>query len=89
MILPYQEGDSIYDTETSTEVLNNSDSMETGINNRMLHTQEVFMVHHPLSPLVPLETLNIRSLDESDPIYHPSPRGTIVKLKARNKPERG
>jgi hypothetical protein len=24
-----------------------------------------------------------------NPIYHPLPRGTIVKLKARNKPERG
>jgi hypothetical protein len=37
-VRPFQEGDSIYDVEASTEVLNNSVSMETGINNRMLHT---------------------------------------------------
>jgi hypothetical protein len=37
-VLPYQEGDSIYDAEASTEVLNNSDSIENSINNRTLHT---------------------------------------------------
>ena len=46
-ILPYQEGDSIYDLEASTKVINNSDSMETNTNNKTIHTQEVFMVRHP------------------------------------------
>jgi hypothetical protein len=46
MVLPYQEGDSIYNTEASTEVLSNSDSIETSIN-KTLHTQEVFMVRRP------------------------------------------
>jgi hypothetical protein len=64
-VLPYQ-GDSIYDAKASTEVLNNSDRMETSINNRTLHTREVFMVRRPRSPLVPLEALDVRSLDESE-----------------------
>jgi hypothetical protein len=46
MVLPYQEGDSICNTEASTEVLSNSDSIETSIN-ETLHTQEVFMVRRP------------------------------------------
>jgi hypothetical protein len=66
MILPYQEGDLICDTKTSTEVLNNSNSMETGINNSTPHTREVFMVHRPRSPLVPPEAPDIRSSDESE-----------------------
>jgi hypothetical protein len=71
MILSYQEGDSICNTEASTEVLNNSDSVKTGINNRMLYTQEVFMVRRPQSPLVPLEAPDIRSSDESEPNISP------------------
>ena len=46
-ILPYQEGDSIYDLETSTRIINNSDSVETSTNNRTIHTREVFMVRRP------------------------------------------
>jgi len=47
MVLPYQEGDSIYDPEASNEVLNNSDSVEADVNNRTLHAREVFMVRRP------------------------------------------
>ena len=46
-ILPYQEGDSICDLEASTEVISNSDSIETNINNRAIHAREVFMIHRP------------------------------------------
>ena len=43
-ILPYQEGDSIYDTEASTKVISDSDSMKTNANNRTTHAREVLMV---------------------------------------------
>ena len=33
-ILPYQEGDSIYDTEASTKVISNSDSMKANTRNK-------------------------------------------------------
>jgi hypothetical protein len=82
MILPYQEGDSICDTEASTEVLSNSDSVETGINYKTLHTREVFMVRRPRSLLVPPERPTSGHQMNPNPIYHPSPRGMIVKLKA-------
>ena len=36
-ILPYQEGDSIYDLEASTKVVSDSDSMETNADNRTIH----------------------------------------------------
>jgi len=65
-ILPYQEGDSIYDLEASTKVINNSDSVETNADNRTIHAREVFMVRHPRSPLVPPEAPDIRSSDESE-----------------------
>ena len=52
-ILPYQEGDSIYDLETSTEVISNSDSTEINVDNRTVHAWEVLMVRHPRSPLAP------------------------------------
>ena len=45
IILPYQEGDSIYDLEASTEVINNDDSVNTS--NRTVHAWEVLMVHRP------------------------------------------
>ena len=44
-ILPYQEGDSIFDLEGSTEVINNDDSVNTS--NRTVHTREVLMVRRP------------------------------------------
>ena len=52
-ILPYQEGDSIYDLETSTEVINSSGSTEINDDDRTTHTREVFMIHRPRSPLIP------------------------------------
>ena len=36
-VLPYQEGDSICDLEASTKIINNSDSVETNIDNRTIH----------------------------------------------------
>ena len=45
--LPYQEGDSIYDLEASTEVINSSNSMETNADDRTTHAREVFMIHCP------------------------------------------
>ena len=36
-ILPYQEGDSIYDLEASTKVISNPDSIGTNANNRTIH----------------------------------------------------
>ena len=52
-ILPYQDGDSIYDLEASTKVINDYDSVETDADNRTIHAREVFMVRRPRSPLVP------------------------------------
>jgi hypothetical protein len=74
-VLPYQEGDSIYNAKTSTEVLNNPDSMKTGVNNRMLHTREVFMVRRPRSPLVPPKAPDIKSSDESESNISPFAQG--------------
>jgi hypothetical protein len=64
MILPYQEGDSICDTEASTEILNDSGGTEIGTNNGAIHAREVFMVRHPRSPLVPPEEPDVRSSDK-------------------------
>ena len=52
-ILPYQEGDSIYDLKASTKVISNSDSVETNANNRTVYAWEVLMVRRPRSPLIP------------------------------------
>ena len=73
-ILPYQEGDSIYDLEASTKVINNSDSMETNTENRTIHAQ-VFMVRRPRSPLVPPEAPDIRSSDEYESNISPFIQG--------------
>ena len=64
-VLPYQEGDSIYDLETSTEVINSSGSTEINDDDRTTHAREVFMICRPRSPLVPPEAPDVRSLDES------------------------
>ena len=52
-ILPYQEGDSIYDFETSTKVINSSGSTEINDDDRTTHAKEVFMICRPRSPLTP------------------------------------
>ena len=64
--LPYQEGDSIYDFETSTEVINSSSSTEINDDDRTTHAREVFMIHRPRSPLIPPEAPDVRSSDESE-----------------------
>ena len=64
-ILPYQEGDSIYDLEASTKDINNSDSTETNADDRTTHAREVFVIRCPRSPLVPPEAPDVRSSDES------------------------
>ena len=46
-ILPYQEGDSIYDLETSTEVINSSGNIEINDDDRTTHAREVFIIRHP------------------------------------------
>ena len=74
-ILPYQEGDLIYDLEASTKVINNSDSVETNTDNRTIHAREVFMVRRPRSPLVPPEAPDIRSSDESESNISPFIQG--------------
>ena len=51
--LPYQEGDSIYDLETSTEVIYSSGSTEINDDDRTTHAREVFMIHRSRSPLIP------------------------------------
>jgi len=74
-ILPYQEGDSIYDAEASTEILNNSDNEETNVDNGSLHAQKVFMVRRPQSLLGPPEAPDIRSSDESKSNISPFTQG--------------
>ena len=64
--LPYQEGDSIYDLEAATKVINNSDSTETNTDDRTTHAREVLMIRHPRSPLIPPEAPDVRSSDESE-----------------------
>ena len=73
--LPYQEGDSIYDLEASTKIINNSNNVETNTNNKTIHAREVFMVCHPRSPLVPPEAPDIRSSDESESNISPFTQG--------------
>ena len=64
--LPYQEGDSICDLETSTEVINSSGSTKINDDDRTTHAREVFMIRHPRSPLISPEAPDVRSLDESE-----------------------
>ena len=74
-ILPYQEGDSICDTEASTKVISDSDSMKTNANNRTTHAREVLMVRRPRSPLNPPEAPDVRSSDESESNISPFAQG--------------
>jgi hypothetical protein len=87
-ILPYQEGDSICDLETSTKVVSDSDSMETNADNRTIHAREVFMVRRPRSPLVPLEAPDIKSSDESESNKSPFIQGHMVRPRIRSKLEK-
>ena len=88
-ILPYQEGDSICDLEASTEVISNPDSIGTNINNRAIHAREVFMIRRPRSPLVPPQKHPMSGHQMNlSPTYHPLPRGMMVRLRIRSKPEK-
>ena len=84
-ILPYQEGDSICDLEASTEVINNSNSMETNADDRTTHAREVFMIRRPRSPLVPQKRLMSGHRMNQNPTYPPLPRATMVRLRIRSK----
>ena len=64
--LPYQEGDSICDLETSTEVINSSGSTEINDDDRTTHAREVLMIRCPRSPLIPPEVPDVRSSYESE-----------------------
>ena len=50
-ILPYQEGDSIYDLEASTKVINNSDSVKTNASRRVVvpSSEKMMLSPAPLS----------------------------------------
>ena len=75
IVLPYQEGDSIYDLEASTKVINNSDSTKINTDDRTTHAREVFMIRRPRSPLVPPEAPDVRSSDESESNISPFIQG--------------
>ena len=87
--LPYQEGESICDTEASTEVLNNSDNEEINIDNGPLHAREILMVRRPRSLLDPPEAPDVRSSDESESNISPFTQGyegeTESQKQAREK----
>jgi len=74
-ILPYQEGDSIYDFETCTEVINSSASTKINDDDRTTHAREVLMIRRPRSPLIPPEALDIRSSNESESNISPFIQG--------------
>jgi hypothetical protein len=42
VVLPYQEGSTLYDTDTSTEIISNSNG--TIIDTEETHAREVFMI---------------------------------------------
>jgi hypothetical protein len=87
IVLPYQEGDSIRDAKAS-EILNNSNSIEIGMNDRAIRTREVFMVHCSQSPLIPPEQPDVRSSDESESNISPDAQGDDSELKARSQREK-
>jgi hypothetical protein len=81
IVLPYQEGDSIHDAEVFTEILDNSDSIEAGMNDGAIHTREVFMVCRSRSPLIPPKQPDIRSSDESKSNISPDAQGDDSEAK--------
>ena len=52
-----------------------TDSVETDADSGAIHAQEVFMVRHPQSPLVPPEAPDVRSSDESESNISPFTQG--------------
>jgi hypothetical protein len=67
-ILPYQEGSMLYDTDTSTEIINNSNGTVTY--EGAMHAREVFIIRRP--PLTPLKISDVRSSDESESNISPN-----------------
>jgi len=65
-VLPYQKGSMLYDTDASTEDINNSCKADI----EAVHAREVFMVRQ--SPLIPPQAPDVRSLDESESNISPN-----------------
>jgi hypothetical protein len=62
MILPYQEGSTLYDTDISIEIISNSNGIV--IDAETTHAWEVFMIWRP--PLILPKAPNVRFSDESE-----------------------
>jgi hypothetical protein len=67
-ILPYQEGSTLYDNDTSTKIISNSSGIVT--NAEATHAWEVFMIRRP--PLIPSKAHDVRSSDESESNISPN-----------------
>ena len=88
-ILPYQEGDSIYDLEASTKIINNSDSVETNTITEQF-THEKYSWFAVLDHLwFPQKHPTSDHQTNLSPTYHPLSRGTMVRPRVRGKPEKG
>jgi hypothetical protein len=68
IILPYQEGGTLYDTDTSIEIISNSNSVVTDA--ETTYTREVFMIWRP--PLILPKAPDIRSSNESESNISPN-----------------
>jgi hypothetical protein len=82
VVLPYQEGDSIYDAKVFTKVLNRSENIKTSMNNEAVHAQEVFMIRRPRSALIAPEAHNVISLDKSKSNISPFAQGHKSKTES-------
>jgi len=89
-VLPYQKGSMLYDTDASTEDINNSCKADI----EAVHAREVFMVRQ--SPLIPPQAPDVRSSDESESNISPNAleydgesEGQKQARERRNKPKEG
>jgi hypothetical protein len=67
-ILPYQGGSTLYDTDTSIEIITNSNGAVTDA--EATQAREVFMIRRP--PLIPPKAPDVRSSDESESNISPN-----------------
>jgi hypothetical protein len=67
-ILPYQEGSTLYNTNTSTEIISNSNGIVTDA--EATYAREVFMIRWP--PLISPKAPDVRSSDESESNISPN-----------------
>jgi hypothetical protein len=67
-VLPYQEGSTLYNTDTSIEIISNSNSAVTDV--EATHAREVFMIWWP--PLISPWAPDVRSLNESESNISPN-----------------